>query len=260
LDSYTHIEADVLPSDETVESVQDIRSQIEVVEAEGRRLLDAFNGLELSTLTRRQHRPPVIPPLSLGNGEGISLSASLLDRSSSFIDRRSLRAGKDIDSLSFKSSGSVRSSVKHTPSFRKIRAMASTSTLVSQPSGMPRKGSVSSMSSRGRPGMPSLAGLASSSSVNLARSSNHLSLATVAESEGKAGHRLHASETDADDASYGEPVRASRADDEDYVTLEAELADIRRRRVEVTARYEERVEYLRARLKGAELREKLLRK
>lgn len=42
--------------------------------------------------------------------------------------------------------------------------------------------------------------------------------------------------------------------------LEAELFDIRRRRQEVTARYQDRVEYLRAQLKGAELREKLLRK
>jgi len=39
-----------------------------------------------------------------------------------------------------------------------------------------------------------------------------------------------------------------------------ELADIRRRRQEVIDRYETRLEYLRARLKGAELHEKLLRK
>ena len=42
--------------------------------------------------------------------------------------------------------------------------------------------------------------------------------------------------------------------------LESELFDIRRRRQEVTARYQDRLEYLRAQLKGAELREKLLRK
>lgn len=50
------------------------------------------------------------------------------------------------------------------------------------------------------------------------------------------------------------------AEDEDIKAMEAELADIRRRRAEVTARYEARLEYLRARLKGAELREKILRK
>ena len=49
-------------------------------------------------------------------------------------------------------------------------------------------------------------------------------------------------------------------DDEELTMMEAELADIRRRRAEVTARYESRLEYLRARLKGAELREKVRRK
>ena len=49
-------------------------------------------------------------------------------------------------------------------------------------------------------------------------------------------------------------------DDDELMSMEAELADIRRRREEVTARYEARLEYLRARLKGAELREKILRK
>lgn len=48
--------------------------------------------------------------------------------------------------------------------------------------------------------------------------------------------------------------------DEDIAVLETEMADIRRRRTEVTARYEARLEYLRARLKGAELREKLMKR
>lgn len=48
--------------------------------------------------------------------------------------------------------------------------------------------------------------------------------------------------------------------DDDFTALEAEMADIRRRRAEVTARYEARIEYLRARLKGAELREKLMKR
>lgn len=49
-------------------------------------------------------------------------------------------------------------------------------------------------------------------------------------------------------------------EDSEMNALEAELFDIRRRRQEVTARYQDRLEYLRAQLKGAELREKLLRK
>ncbi|KAH9942900.1 hypothetical protein B0H21DRAFT_508525 [Amylocystis lapponica] len=252
IDSYTHISADLLPSDETVESVQDIRHQIELVEAEGRRLLDAFNGLELSTLTRRPRRPPVIPPLSLGNGEGIGVSPS-------FLEKPLLRAGKDVDSLSFKSNGS-NLSMRRTSSARKMRNVTSSSTLVSQPGGVPRKGSVSSMSSRGRTTMASLAALASSSSVNLARSSGHLPLPTVEETVSQVKHRLHATESEMDHMSVRTPGWESKAGDEDLAAMEAELTDIRRRRVQVTARYEARLEYLRARLKGAELREKLLRK
>lgn len=58
---------------------------------------------------------------------------------------------------------------------------------------------------------------------------------------------------------YSESVKHLREDD-DILALEAEMADIRKRRAEVTARYEARLEYLRARLKGAELREKLLKR
>lgn len=54
--------------------------------------------------------------------------------------------------------------------------------------------------------------------------------------------------------------QADQIDDADIIALEAELADIRKRRGEVTARYETRLEYLRAKLKSAELHEKLLRK
>ena len=53
---------------------------------------------------------------------------------------------------------------------------------------------------------------------------------------------------------------AAAIDDEELMSMEHELADIRRRRAEVMGRYEGRLEYLRARLKGAELREKIMRK
>jgi len=52
---------------------------------------------------------------------------------------------------------------------------------------------------------------------------------------------------------------AMMSDDEDLTALETEMTDIRRRRAEVMGRYEERLGYLRAKLKGAELHEKLLR-
>ncbi len=42
--------------------------------------------------------------------------------------------------------------------------------------------------------------------------------------------------------------------------MEREMEDIRRRREEVSMRYEARLEYLRAKLKGAQLHEKLMKK
>ena len=104
--------------------------------------------------------------------------------------------------------------------------------------------------------------------MNLSRSANHLPLATVAESEASAGgHRKSTTEdgrwlgADVPPLPGRPPTKSAvHAEDEDIKAMEAELADIRRRRVEVTARYEARLEYLRARLKGAELREKVMRK
>ena len=50
------------------------------------------------------------------------------------------------------------------------------------------------------------------------------------------------------------------ASDPALATLENEMADIRRRRAEVVARYEAKLELLRAKLKGAEMHEKLLKR
>lgn len=50
------------------------------------------------------------------------------------------------------------------------------------------------------------------------------------------------------------------ASDPMIASLESEMADIRRRRAEVVARYEAKLELLRAKLKGAEMHEKLLKR
>jgi len=50
------------------------------------------------------------------------------------------------------------------------------------------------------------------------------------------------------------------AGDPALAKLENEMADIRRRRAEVVARYEAKLELLRAKLKGAEMHEKLLKR
>ncbi|OCH88475.1 hypothetical protein OBBRIDRAFT_795242 [Obba rivulosa] len=276
--SDTHsYNTDHIPIDDTVETATDLRKHIELVEAEGRRLLDAFNGLELSTLTRNHKRPPMIPPLP-SHGSLSDLSRQIGSSSS----MRSLRTGKDIDAMSFKSGGSIKTTVssKRVPSTSgRRRAPTASSSLAPQQGSLTRKSSLASMSSRQRvtimasAHMP--AHLGSSSSVNLMRSTGHLPLATVAETEAK---RQSQDMDTAPDSHRPPPVSNSSSgiarppgaangtravvgvEEEEIRAMEVELGDIRRRRAEVTARYEARLEYLRARLKGAELREKLLRK
>ncbi|OSX59777.1 hypothetical protein POSPLADRAFT_1040776 [Postia placenta MAD-698-R-SB12] len=270
VDTSAHLALlDGLPNDDDLETSKDIRTQLELVEAEGRRLLDAFNGLELSTLTGRTRRPHMRPPIPL------STSQNILSPTAS--ERRSMRGARDPDAMSFVSGGSIRTthSMKRSPSDRRIPPVPSSATLGSQHKSVSRKGSMSSMSSRGRPGIGTLPGLssqlglASSSSVNLTKSSAHLPLATVAEAESPPmGHRLSVTEDSrwtgagSDTLSPTASMHSSRImnEDDDIRAIEAELVDIRTRRAEVTARYEARLEYLRARLKGAELREKVMRK
>lgn len=57
----------------------------------------------------------------------------------------------------------------------------------------------------------------------------------------------------------GKSLHGTLRTDEDH-EVETEMEDIRRRREEVSKRYEARLEYLRAKLKGAQLHEKLVKK
>lgn len=266
---------DTLEDDERLQTSVDIRTEIDHIEAEGRRLLDAFNGLELSTLVR-QHRRPGQAPLSAA-----ALLASPADSENQWKPNilspsASVRTGKDPDGSSMVSgnSGMTGLSRNRSPSVSRTRQLhASSSAPVFQPVTLNRKTSLSSISSRNRSGTtPSQSlgrfGFGSTSSVNLSRSSGHLPLATVSETESMyVPSPLKSSRSAREDAmplspegsQYSESVKHLREDD-DILALEAEMADIRKRRAEVTARYEARLEYLRARLKGAELREKLLKR
>jgi hypothetical protein len=197
------------------QSVKEIRQEIEAVEAEGMRLLDAFNGLELSTLTRSQRRPPGTIPIS----------------------NSSIRT--DSDAMSINSGGSASMSIKLSTSGRIA------SPIVSQPISISRKNSISSMSSRGKSTMGSSIGrlgTGSTSSLNLSRSPGYSTLATVDEKT----------------VPLGSP--SFTTNDTVVQTLENEMMDIRKRRAEVVARYEARLELLRAKLKGAEMHEKLLKR
>lgn len=254
---------DTLDDDERLKSAKDIRQEIELVEAEGRRLLDAFNGLELSTLVRQ--RKPGHSPLATA----ALLSPGADSESQSKLTVASSKSGRDPDAMSVVSSTS-RASRQRSPSVtsRSKQLNPSNSAPVFQPVTLGRKASSTSLSSRHRAGSsiaqsPARYAFGSTSSVNLTGSSRHLPLATVSEHEvpyisspmklGDPKSKLR----EASSTSNGS-VKNLRA--EDIAALEVEMADIRRRRAEVTARYEARLEYLRARLKGAELHEKLMKR
>lgn len=245
-------------NDDNLRSAKDIRREMEIVEAEGRRLMDAFNGLELTTLTRRRHQPPRLPPLIIQSSDG-SRSINGDPSSSLSPDKR-----YDMDAFSLRSNTSAGTTFSAAKSQHSRRLQGA-----NKPVSLLRKSSFSSISSsvrtgsvNGMPPAPPLPappsslsllshiGMDSSSSVNLPRGSGQPPLFALAESE------------IVDRRSFAEAriVTGLDHEDADILALEAELNDIRKRRGEVTARYEARLEYLRAKLKGAELHEKLLRK
>lgn len=257
--------------DDVLKSSKDIRAQIEAVEAEGRRLMDAFNGLELSALTRKSQPNPI---------SALPSAAHFLQRLDSFDNGWSSQSSKDPDGMSMHSATSNGTGLStHRSPVRSPRTVPDTP-LISQPVSLARKPSLSSISSRGRsgttsgapylPALPSSLGRlwsGSSSSVNLARSTGHLPLATVAEGDSREsveGHKRFLRLDTSPSGLLGLAPTSPRkngmmGDDEDLAALEVEMSEIRRRRAEVMGRYEERLGYLRAKLKGAELHEKLLR-
>ncbi|KAI6158845.1 hypothetical protein EDD17DRAFT_1763201 [Pisolithus thermaeus] len=215
---HSILTAEALQDDE-VKTSRGIRHEIEGLEAEAMRVLDAFNGLELSVLTRSHHKPghaPLRSPGTSTSGRGTPYHASDADGSS-------LRS-----STSYGTSASQPRSHRPNPLLKPLL-----SPLVAN-----RKRSASSLSSgawaspsTASPTLtqPQLRELGSVSSVNLTKPLAPHSVASIDE-------------------------------DSEISVIESELVDVRRRRQEVTARYQDRLEYLRAQLKGAELREKLLRK
>ncbi|KAI0345720.1 hypothetical protein BDW22DRAFT_1481935 [Trametopsis cervina] len=266
--------------DERLQTSAEIRQEIDHVEAEGRRLLDAFNGLELSTLVRQQRQPGNAPLASASfitspmDVEAPWRSYPAPVSASAFA---AARTGKDPDVVSIISASSGRTALSQsrTPSVRSRprQLNPSNGALVFQPVTLSRKTSMSSISSRHKNGTAASnslgrMGLGSSSSLNLRGSSAHLPLATVSEAETahpslplkmSSSAKGSLAPLSPNGSHHSESIR-NLHDDEDIQALQAEMAEIRRRRAEVTARYEARIEYLRARLKGAELREKLLKR
>lgn len=246
--------------EDNLKTAKDIRQEMLSVEAEARRLMDAFNGLELTTLTRvqrRQGRHPLVT--ENGNGADVDSTWTLIPDNKS--QRRINVADNDGISLrSGTSAGTAPSMARSAYSGRKVvRQKTSLNTSFSlsssRPGSLHRKNSASSLGSQERragrgsmappvPALPSTAtyghlGVSNNSSVSLARSTGYAPMDVVPEDKLTSGTTL---------------LR------EEEVHFETEMEDIQRRRAEVSVRYEARLEYLRAKLKGAQLHEKLLRK
>jgi hypothetical protein len=208
---------------ENLTNTAEIRKEIQNVEGEKKRLLDAFNGLEMSTLTKKQGQRH---PKSLKGPDAVESTWTLIP------ERKSLRRGPDSDTTSIRSNTSAGT----TPSLARSAYSAKKGYI-------PRKSSKPDLlpGKNGVPPLPSLGSqlsAASKSSVSLARSNSHMPLAN---------HGMGSSEV------------LGGMDDEEG-DLESEMADIGRKKAEVISRYDGRLEYLRAKLKGAELHERLLRK
>ena len=232
--------------DDNLTSAKDIRDAITTSEDEVRKLVDAFNELEASALLRFQtqhaRRLPVTTPDVNVLLEGrewrehrlIPSPSPVLDFKERYILNSADSTG---DGISIRSGSSHQTSISQAKSISSLRKNPPGSPLSPHfrtPPLFPAcKDSISSISSQ-RVSFSSTRMLAVSS---LPRIGSHPSLPKP---KGKNTSK--------------ESIGLDEGDDE------SEISDIRRRREELVARYTARLEFLRAKLKGAELHEKLLRK
>ncbi|KAH9480541.1 hypothetical protein JR316_0007141 [Psilocybe cubensis] len=247
--------------EEHLTTVKDIMQEILNVEAECKRLMDAFNGLEVTTLAKSQRRQhPVRPALkpdsgSNGNAEshwGVESDSRSQRRINIADDTISMRSGTSsvAPSLARSAYSNRKARTKVTPMNSPIGVI----TTNSRPGSLHRKNSASSVSSERRAGKagaaPPMPALPSSMSHGHFKGANNSNISLVRSTGNPPMNTVH----EDDKSSTGHTLRM---DAEEY---ETELEDIRARREEVSQRYEARLEYLRAKLKGAQLHEKLMRK
>lgn len=214
--------------DDRAQTSQEIKQDIITVEAEAKSMMDAFNGLELTALTKLQKktgRNSVVGP----SPEGTNLEPTW----TLVANNQSQRMVVDNDSRSIRSATSVGTSASAARSAYSTRQARSTKNLASPGILLRRKGSTSSYNS-------SRAGLAGFNYGHMTNNSN-LSLPRSAQ--------LNVP----DESAEKEVIMIGNEE-------EVEVEEIRRRREEVMMRYEARLEYLQARLKGAQLHEKLVGK
>jgi hypothetical protein len=231
--------------EEHLKSVKEITQEIQSVEAEAKRLMDGFHGLELTTLTKlqRHHVRPSLRSVEFRK----SSPESYWGPDSESRSRRIFLADDATSMRSGTSAGTTPSiSASLARPLKKAKWNTKPVSFTSRSESLHRKNSASSFTSERTGGrtLPNSISqghlkVANLSNVSLLKSTGHLPMGTVLEDE-----KLPTSAT----------VKLEAED------IENEIEDIRRRREEVSLRYEARLEYLRAKLKGAQLHEKLMRK
>jgi hypothetical protein len=236
--------------EEHLKTVKEITQEIQNVEAEAKRLMDAFSGLEVTTLARlqRHHIRPSLKSVEFRMGS----SESHWSRDSESRSRRIFLADDGMSTISMRSGTSAGTTPSVSASLARSAhsPMKATRTkpvsFTSKTGSLHRNNSVSSIASERTGGRTLSTSIShghlkgvNSSNNSLLRSTGNLPMDTVLEDE---------------KVSMSTTVRLEAED------AENEIEDIRRRREEVSVRYEARLEYLRAKLKGAQLHEKLMRK
>nr|GAT60356.1 predicted protein [Mycena chlorophos] len=243
------------------ESARTLRQEILAVEAEARRLMDAFNGLELSTLTKHRRTSMMGPRDSVA-----TLIPDAAPSNNNLGDAASMRsvtsAGTSTSRRRPKPNGPV-SMHGYSASSRSDSGYATSSSLRTG-STLDRKNSTSSMGSSRLGIGPTRS--ASESNTAYAHGAT-LTVPPVPPIPSTLGISLSAAgSTPSLSRSLNHPTMGVLHENEPMVTVDLdeerefgqEMDDLRRRREEVAGRYEERLEYLRAKLRGVELHERLL--
>jgi hypothetical protein len=246
-------------------SAAELREEIENVESEGRKLLDAFNGLELTALTKSRAVGPISAPLDGNlNARRLTESTLLSTTGSSFT-----LVPERTPSMRKQTNGHTHAvplisqpiNLKRKPSVvNSIAGSFMSSTMSSIPPSLHSSRSSPNLLASSPPPMPALPIAASSPSAALLKKRPSIMRQKQSQSIQTPTILSRAPHTTPPvpvSRPSPPPKRAIVTTDPALHALEAELADIRRRKADVSSRYERRLDFLRAKLKSAEIRERL---
>ncbi|KAF9000723.1 hypothetical protein BDQ17DRAFT_1427058 [Cyathus striatus] len=205
-------------------TAKQIRFTIDETRAELQRLMDSFDILETTTANRINHRglqPPSLPPTPTSYDFSDQHDLHKRRPPPLLSSTRPNSSATNSDGISIRSGSSAFTSRSQSASTNNALSPEPRPSLFT----LKRKNSVSSISTSHR---------GPSNSFSLSKSTGHLPLSMLPESES--------------------------LDSPNPLAADPEIANVRLRRQKVIERYEARLEYLSAKLRGAELHEKLLRK